>query len=196
MKKKSTKKKRLVACIDWNHFSVTSNLLPARYIFLHDVIEPELASNVMKQLIFVDRLNDAEKVKLPINMWINSPGGSVSDGLMLIDTIQSVTSNVNTIVNGEACSMACILAICGDQRYATKNSIFMLHDIAGGIDGGDYTNKTADRVEFWMKNREQLWNLVASKTKLSATDLDKARHGELWLTANEALAKGLIDHII
>ncbi len=167
-------------------------LLQHYNIFLYDVINHEVAQKVVKQLIALDKLAPKDE---PLVMWINSPGGSVSDGLSIIDTMNSLKSPVVTIITGMAASMAGVIATCGYKRIMTANSIWMSHDISGGI-GGDYATKVLDRVDFikWSQNR--IFSILRNHTKLTEKELTKARHGELWLDAMECKNKGIVDVVI
>lgn len=132
--------------------------------------------------------------KSPIYLEINSTGGSVTDGLSIIDTMQNIEAPVITIVNGLAASMAFVIAICGNKRYATKNAWLMQHPIAEMI--GDYAQFVKDRTAFLVRLETQMEELLKSHTQFKKADYDKMRNGELWLSAEQAIEKGVIDKII
>ena len=119
----------------------------------------------------------------------------MSAGFALINVMQKVKSKIITIVNSEACSMASMIAIAGNERWITPNGVIMFHDMAGGI-GGDYSLKVKDRAIFLEKYYKLLENHMKKHTKLSIKEIRKARIGELWLFADECLKKGVVDKII
>ena len=165
-------------------------LLKDRQIFLYDEIDDELAQNIVKQLLALDNLYNT-----PIALLINSPGGSVSCGFSIIDTMKNIKSSVGTIICGEACSMAGIISVAGDKRFMTEHSVWMSHDLAGGI-RGDYTTKVLDRANYLKQEQKRLREFLGKHTKLSNEELIKSEHGELWLYPKACLEKGIIDIII
>ena len=166
-------------------------LLSNRQLFLFGEINDKLSYTIIKKLIALDKLNN----KKPINLYINSPGGSCSDGFAIIDAMTGIRAPITTIITGEACSMAGIVSVAGDRRAMTVNSIWMGHDMSGGI-GGDYTTKVLDRAEHLKRYQKRLEEFIAEHTNLTDKDLMKGRHGELWLDAYECLKKGVIDIFI
>ena len=166
-------------------------LLENRQLFLFEPINSEVARDLIKKMVALDR-----KKVAPIAIYINSPGGCVDSGFAIIDSINGIDSPVITIIVGMACSMAGILSIAGKRRYMTEHSVFLAHDMAGGVRGNDYTTKTIDRVDFMKKEQEKCEVFLAKHTKLTPKEIVKARHGELWLTPNECLKKGVIDEVI
>ena len=165
-------------------------LLAERQLFLFDVIKQESTRNLIKNMIALDKQATA-----PIALYINSPGGNVDCGFAIIDSINGIESPVFTIIVGEACSMAGLISIAGRKRFMTKHSVWMAHDMAGGIHG-DYTTKIKDRAKFLEREQEKLQRFLAQNTKLTAKEITKAQHGELWLAPDECLKKGIIDEVI
>ena len=165
-------------------------LLSERTILLFGEIDVESSYIIVERLIALDKINN-----FPILIVINSPGGSVSDGLAIIDAIQGIKSPVITFISGEACSMAGVISITGDERWISHTAVWMGHDLSGGI-GGDYTTKVIDRAKYLERCQKQLNNLMSKHTKLSEKDIQKATHGELWLNAYEALEKGIVDKVV
>jgi len=165
-------------------------LLNDRQIFLHGKIDDDSVVPVIKKIKAMDKLS-----KKPIYLWINSGGGSVNAGFALINIMKSVKSKIVTIINSEACSMGSQISISGDERWIVDNGVAMFHDMAGGIHG-DYSLKVKDRAIFI----EQYYGLLEANTKkhtkLTPTDLQKMRTGELWLFAKDCLKKGIVDKII
>jgi len=184
-KKKKVIKKRIKAKID-----IEQILLRNRQIFLFDSINSESAKKIVAQLITLDKINHTA-----IAFYINSPGGSCNDGFAILDAMRGIRSPVVTFITGEACSMAGLISIAGNRRVMSKTAIWMSHDMAGGV-WGDYTTKVIDRTEHLKRYQSQIFGFLREHTKLSEKELNHARHGELWLTAKEALEKGIVDRIV
>jgi len=160
-----------------------------RYILLYDEINPCSADMVCSKLRAMDILN-----RKPIYLEINSPGGHVADGMSIINTIEHIKSPVITIVSGQVCSMAALVSICGDKRLMYANSYWMQHSTSDIV--GDYINYIKDRTKFLCEFEHRTEKMLKNRTKLSDNDITKIRTGELWLNADQALAKGVIDEII
>lgn len=165
-------------------------LLKKRQLFLFDKIDEMSSRHLIKNLIALDCLNHKS-----ITLFINSGGGSVSDGFSIIDTMRRIKSPVITVIVGQACSMAGIISIAGSERCMSKNAIWMAHEMAGGV-WGDYTSKVLDRAGFLRKEQKKLVDFIKKHTKLTKRELQKTQKGELWLYPEEALNKGIIDKII
>jgi ATP-dependent Clp protease protease subunit len=187
MKKKIVRKRKQK--ID-TEIKIEDVLLKSRKVFLYGDVNVTSIQAVVKNLLVASGFGNA-----PIYLFINSPGGSVSDGFALIDTIKSLKSPVYTIVIGHACSMGGLISIAGHQRYMTKNSFWMGHDMSGGIHG-DYSGKVEYRADYIKKSWNMIENHLITHTKLTAQDLVTLRNGELWLNPQECLNKGIIDKII
>ena len=179
------KKKKLVKDLD-----TAQILLRKRQLFLFDIINGKSAKTLIRDLIALDSLNNK-----PIILCINSGGGNVSDGFSIIDTMKGISSPVITLIVGEACSMAGIISIAGDQRWMCENAIWMSHEMAGGI-WGDYTSKVLDRADFLKKEQNKLLEFIKIHTKLNQRELQKAKKGELWLYPEECKVKGIIDKVL
>jgi ATP-dependent Clp protease protease subunit len=160
-----------------------------RYILLYDEINNMSADIVCSKLRAMDMLNHK-----PIYLEINSPGGSVADGMSMINTMEHVQSPVITIISGQVCSMAALISICGDYRMIYSNSYFMQHSTSDIV--GDYINYIKDRTKFLCEFEHRTEKILKLKTKLSNNDIIKIRTGELWLSADQCLAKGVVDKII
>ncbi len=165
-------------------------LLKHRRLFLYDEVNAEKMEKLVKQLFVLDGLNHK-----PIYLYINSPGGSINDGFSLINIMRFLKSPVITIINTEACSMGGLISVAGKQRFMTRNSFWMAHDMRGGI-WGDYSGKVEYRADYIKKCWKMIETHLKTYTKLTAQDLQQARNGELWLTAEECLKKGVIDKIL
>jgi len=165
-------------------------LLKHRALFLVGDVKSENISKIVKDIFVLDALSHK-----PIRLYINSPGGTVCDGFSLINTIKLIKSSVYTIIYGEACSMAGLISIIGKQRYMTKNTFWMGHDMRGGI-SEDYSGKVEFRAEFIKKEWQMIENHLKIYTKLSEQELQTLRNGELWLSPEECLLRGIIDKIL
>lgn len=171
-------------------WKINDLILKSRIMFIMNDITQSTMAQTIKELFILDTINHK-----PIRLYINSRGGSVSDGFALIDCISFLQSPIETVIIGEACSMGGLISIVGNSRYMTKNSFWMGHDMRGGI-WGDYSEKVEYRADYIKK----CWNMIESHlkkyTKLTAKDLLQLRNGELWLNPDECLQKGIIDKII
>jgi ATP-dependent Clp protease protease subunit len=160
-----------------------------RYILLYDEINNLSADIICSKLRAMDLLNHK-----PIIIEINSPGGSVSDGMSIINTIEHVKSPVVTIISGQACSMAALISIVADKRYVYSNSYWMQHSTSDVV--GDYIQYIKDRTKFLCELEHRTEKILKLKTKLTSNDLIHISAGELWLNADQCLAKGVVDEII
>lgn len=181
------KKKRIRKIPD---FKVDDILLKDRQLFLFGEINEELSRKLVKQILAVDRSSKKPK---QIVLWINSPGGSVSDGLAIIDTMRTAQSPIVTVIVGEACSMAAFISVCGDKRVMTKNSVWMQHPMTAGTN--DYFSFMKDRIK-GLELYDKITNkILKAKTKLTPKEIEKVKNGELWFTADEAKKKGVCDKV-
>lgn len=160
-----------------------------RYILLYDEINNMSSDMVCSKLRAMDILNHK-----PIYLEINSGGGSVPDGMSIINTIEHIKSKVVTIISGQACSMAALISIVGDKRLIYANSYWMQHSTSDII--GDYVNYIKDRVKFLSEFEHRTEKILKTHTKLTNADIMKIRSGELWLNADQCLIKGVTDEII
>ncbi len=173
-------------------YDIYSRLLKDRIIFLGSEIVDDVANSIVAQLLFLES-EDPEK---DINLYINSPGGSVSAGLAIYDTMQYIKSPVSTICVGLAASMGAVLLAGGakDKRFALPNSEIMIHQPLGGARG------QASDIEIHAKNilrtRELLNKILASHTGQDISKIAQDTDRDNFMTADEALKYGLIDKII
>jgi ATP-dependent Clp protease protease subunit len=167
---------------------VFSKLIQERIIFIDSTIDSELANGVIAQMLYLDSLSHEE----PISVYINSDGGSVYDGLAIYDTSEIIKCPIKTFCVGLAASMGAILMLMGKERYATKRSRLMLHQVSGGVIGTAeeirITNEETQKVE------KTLYDIIESKTKL--TKVNKLLKNDTWFSAEEALKVGLITDIL
>ena len=160
-----------------------------RVILLFDEINNVSSDVICSKLRAMDILNHK-----PIIIEINSPGGSVPDGMSILNTIEHIKSPVITIISGQVCSMAALISICGDYRLIYSNSYWMQHSTSDIV--GDYINYIKDRTKFLVEFEHRTEKMLRLKTKLTNNDILKIRTGELWLNADQCLAKGVVDKIL
>jgi len=178
-------------------FDLYSRMLNDRIIFVDGEVNTTMASLVTAQLLYLDALDS----EAPIQMYINSPGGSVTSGMAIHDTMQYISAPVSTIVTGMAASMGCFLLSAGEpgMRYALPNAEIMCHQplISGGV-GGQQTDIqiTADNL---LKTRNKLEKLMAEYTGVTQEFMNIACERDNWMSAEEAAAfggKGFVDEVI
>ena len=170
-------------------FSIDLTLLGNRQLFLYDVVDEDSAPVIIKAMYALDTINHN-----PIMVYLNTPGGSCSDGLAIIDAMKTVESPIVTIISNEVCSMGGHISVAGNKRVCYPNSVWMAHDMATYME--DYSGKIRDRAKFLEKYYKILEENLRKHTKLSEKELKKARDGELWLFAEEMLEKGIVDEIL
>jgi len=161
-----------------------------RRIILCAEVDEKLAYKIMGKLFALNTIDPAQ----PIELIINSCGGSCPDGIAIAEAIINIDAPVHTIIMGEANSMSGIISIVGQTRSATKDSVWMTHDME--IYFEDYFKKIKDRVEFLKRYDKMIDQIYIDHTKLTKQEINKAKVGELWLFADEMLKKGIIDEII
>lgn len=173
-------------------YDIYSRLLKERIIFLGDVIDDGVANTVIAQLLFLE----SESKEKDIKLYINSPGGSVTAGLAIYDTMQYVKPDVATICVGTAASMAAVLLAAGakGKRCALPNADIMLHQVMGGVEGPAIDIKI--RAEHILKVRDRINKILAKHT---GQDLDKIAQDtdrDFYMSPEEAKKYGIIDKII
>jgi len=173
-------------------YDIYSRLLKERIIFLGDVITDSLANTIIAQLLFLES-EDANK---DIKLYINSPGGSVSAGLAIYDTMQYVKPDISTICIGMAASMGAVLLTAGEpgKRIALPNSEIMLHQVMGGAEGQAIDVKI--RAEHILKIKDRLNVILSKHTKQSIKKIEVDTDRDFFMTAEEAKDYGLIDKIL
>jgi len=173
-------------------YDIYSRLLKDRIIFLGAPIDDAIANTVIAQLLFLD----SEDKKQDIKIYVNSPGGSVSAGLAIYDTMQYVKPDVSTICVGMAGSMAAIILAGGasGKRLALPNSEIMIHQVMGGAEGQATDVKI--RAEHILKVKEKLDKILVKHTNKTLTQIEKDTDRDKFMSADEAVDYGLIDKII
>lgn len=173
-------------------YDIFSRLLNDRIIMLSDEVNDATASLVVAQLLYLEGI-DSEK---DINLYINSPGGSVSAGLAIYDTMNYIKCDVATIAIGMAASMGSFLLAAGakGKRSATPNSIVMIHQPMGGAQG--QATDVQIRAEFLLRTKNQLNTILAERTGQPIEVIERDTDRDNFMTAEEALSYGLIDKIV
>jgi ATP-dependent Clp protease protease subunit len=177
-------------------YDIFSRLLKERIIFLTGGVGDEMASLVCAQLLFLE----AENPEKEIALYINSPGGSVSSGLGIYDTMNYIRPQITTICMGQACSMGSLLLMAGakGKRYALKNSRVMVHQ-PHNMGGGGIKGQATDvkrYAEEMVKTREHLYQIYVEHTGKSMKFIEEALERDTFLSPEEAKDFGLIDHVI
>lgn len=172
-------------------YDIYSRLLEDRIIFLSGEINDQTANTVVAQLIYLEAKNPDKEISL----YINSPGGSVSAGLAIYDTMQYIKCPVSTICVGLAASMAAVLLCAGEKgkRYCLPNSEVMIHQPLGGTQGQASDIKIA--AEHILKTREKLNGIISKHTGKDLATIEKDTDRDNYLSANDALNYGLVDKI-
>lgn len=173
-------------------YDIYSRLLKERIIFVGGPITDEVANVVIAQLLLLNH----EDPKKDIQMYINSPGGSVTAGLAIYDTMQHVKPSVSTICVGMAASMGAVLLASGEKgkRFALPNSQIMLHQVMGGTEGQATEIEIAARQILKMK--KQLNDILAKHTGQKLPKIEKDTDRDFYLDSEEAKTYGIIDNII
>lgn len=172
-------------------YDIFSRLLKERIIFISGEINDSLANSVIASLLYLDSISHDD-----ISIYINSPGGSVSSGLAIYDTMQFISSDVSTICVGMAASMGAFLLSSGTigKRFALPNSDIMIHQPLGGAEGQASDIKiTSDHIVLL---RKRLNKILAKNTKQTLRKIEKDTERDYYLDAKEALEYGLVDKII
>ena len=174
---------------------IFSRLLKDRIIFLGEEVNPTTASLVIAQMFFLES-EDPDK---EIYLYINSPGGSITDGMGIVDTMNYIKCPVSTMCVGMAASMGAVLLASGEKgkRFATPNAEILIHQplIAGGGLSGQ-TTEIKIHADHMVKTRAKLNKLLSDRTGQSLETIERDTERDNYMTAEEALAYGLIDGIM
>ena len=173
-------------------YDIYSRLLKERIIFLGDAIDDDVANTVIAQMLFLESQDKTKDIKL----YINSPGGSVTAGLAIYDTMQLIGPDVSTICIGMAASMASILLSAGakGKRFVLPNSEVMIHQVMGGAQGQASDIEISAR--HILKLKERLNKILASHTGQKFEKVTKDSDRDYFMSAEEAVEYGLADKII
>ena len=173
-------------------FDIYSRLLKERVIFCVGQVEDHMANLIVAQLLFLE----AENPDKDIHLYINSPGGSVTAGLSIYDTMQFVKPDVSTICLGQACSMGAVLLAAGaaDKRYCLPNARTMIHQPLGGAQG--QSSDIQIQAKEILLIRERLNDILAQHTGQSAKKIEKDTDRDNFMSATESKEYGLIDEVL
>jgi ATP-dependent Clp protease protease subunit len=173
-------------------YDIYSRLLKDRIIFIGTPIDDHIANLVIAQMLFL-QMEDAKK---DMHIYINSPGGSVTAGLAIYDTMQFVTCDVNTYCMGMAASMGAVLLCAGTKgkRYALPNSDIMIHQGSGGAQG--QASDVERQVEFMFKLKRRLESIIAHHTGKPVEQVHKDADRDYYMSAAEAKDYGLVDEVV
>lgn len=173
-------------------YDIYSRLLQDRIIFLGTQVDDAVANVIIAQLLFLENQNPEKDIKL----YINSPGGSVTAGMAIFDTMNYIKPDVSTICIGMAASMGAFLLGAGakGKRLALPNSEIMIHQVMGGMEGQASDIKI--RAERILKMKERLNQLMAKHTGKTLSQIEKDTDRDNFMTAQAALEYGLIDKVI
>ena len=173
-------------------YDIYSRLLKERIIFLGGPINDAVANTVIAQLLFLESQDPKKEIKL----YINSPGGSVTAGFAIYDTMQFVKCDVSTICVGMAASMGAVLLAAGKKgrRFVLPNSEVMLHQVMGGAEGQAIEIEISARHIIKVKDR--LNKILARHTGKSLKDIERDTDRDFFMSAEEAKSYGLVDEII
>ena len=173
-------------------YDIYSRLLVDRIVFLGTPIDDMVANVIIAQLLFL-QMTDPKK---DVHLYINSPGGSVSAGLAIYDTMQFLTCEVNTYCIGQAASMGAVL-LCGGtkgKRFALPNSNIMIHQILGGAEG--QASDVEIRVKYMLRLKNRLNSIISRHTGQTIEAVEKACDRDNFMTPEEAKSFGLVDEVV
>lgn len=173
-------------------YDIYSRLLKDRIVFIGDEVDDHVANLVIAQLLFLENQDPEKDIKL----YINSPGGSVTAGMAIYDTMQYIKPDVSTICIGIAASMASVLLAAGakSKRFCLQNSEVMIHQIMGGMQGQASDIKIhAERI---LRLKERLNNILAKHTGKDLPLIEKDSDRDYFMSAEEAVAYGIVDKVI
>ena len=173
-------------------YDIYSRLLKERIVFLGDVVDDKVANTVIAQLLFLESEDASKDIKL----YINSPGGSVTDGLAIYDTMQYIKPDVATTCLGMAASMGALLLSAGakGKRFALPNSQILIHQIMGGAEGQAADIKI--KAEQILKIRDRLNQILSKHTGQKLLKVEHDTDRDYYMTPEEALSYGIIDKVI
>ena len=173
-------------------YDLFSRLLKDRIILLFNEVNDDLACTITAQMLFLESVDPTQDICL----YINSPGGSVSAGFGIYDTMKKLKCDVSTICVGRAASMGAFLLSAGTKgkRYALENSQIMIHQVLGGVQG-QATDIAIEAMQM-QRVKERLNRIMAKNTGHTTEQVERDTDRNNWMFAEEAKAYGLIDHVI
>lgn len=173
-------------------YDIYSRLLNERIIFLGGPIDDYTANLIIAQLLYLDHTDSKKDVYL----YINSPGGSVTAGLAIIDTMNFIKADVSTICVGIAASMGALILSSGKKgkRFSLPNSEVMIHQVMGGTEG--QASDIAINAKHILRTKDTLNKILASNTNKKIDQVEKDSDRDYWMTSDEAKKYGIVDDII
>lgn len=173
-------------------FDIYSRLLKENIIFLGGPIDDQVANLVIAQLLFLQ----SEDPKKDISIYINSPGGSVTAGLAIIDTMNHVKNNISTVCVGIAASMGAVILSAGEKgkRFALPNAEVMIHQPLSGVEG--QASDIEISAKHILKTKETLYKIMAKNTGQPFAKIEKDGDRDFYMSADEAKKYGIIDKIL
>ena len=173
-------------------YDIYSRLLVDRIVFLGTPVDDMVANVIIAQLLFL-QMTDPKK---DVHLYINSPGGSVSAGLAIYDTMQFMTCDVNTYCIGQAASMGAVLLAGGTKgkRYTLPNANIMIHQVLGGAEG--QASDVEIRVKYMLRLKQRLNGILAKHTGQPIEVVEKACDRDNFMTSEEAKTFGLVDEVV
>jgi ATP-dependent Clp protease protease subunit len=173
-------------------YDIYSRLLNERIIFLGGLIDDYTANLIIAQLLYLDHTDSKKDVYL----YINSPGGSVTAGLAIIDTMNFIKSDVSTICVGIAASMGALILSSGKKgkRFSLPNSEVMIHQVMGGTEG--QASDIAINAKHILRTKDTLNKILAQNTNKKIDQVEKDSDRDYWMTSDEAKKYGIVDGII
>jgi ATP-dependent Clp protease protease subunit len=172
-------------------YDIYSRLLKERIIFLGGPIDDQIANLIIAQLLFLE----SEDPKKDIYLYINSPGGSVSAGMAILDTMNHVKPDIATVCVGIAASAAAVILSAGKKgkRYSLPNSEVMIHQVMGGAEG--QATDIAIAAKHILRTKENLNKILAKNTGKTASEVEKDAERDYWMTSDEAKKYGIVDEV-
>lgn len=173
-------------------YDIYSRLLKERIVFLHDEVNHQTASIVIAQLLFLE----AEDLKKPIKLYINSPGGSIQSGLAIIDTMNIIKPDVETYCTGMAASMGAMILSQGakGKRFILPNAEVMIHQPLTGVEG--QASDIEISAKHILKLKSVLYEMLSKATGKDVKQIEKDSDRDYWMGAEEAKKYGIIDEIV
>src|SRR5215210_848351 len=173
-------------------YDIYSRLLVDRIVFLGTPVDDTVANLIIAQLLFL-QMSDPKK---DIHFYINSPGGSVTAGLAIYDTMQFLTCDVNTYCIGQAASMGAVLLCAGakGKRFALPNANIMIHQVLGGAEG--QASDVEIRVKQMLRLKRSLNSIISHHTGKTVEQVEKDTDRDYFMTAEEAKTYGLVDEVV
>jgi ATP-dependent Clp protease protease subunit len=173
-------------------YDIYSRLLIDRIVFLGYPVDDQIANLIIAQLLFL-QMADPKK---DIHFYINSPGGSVTAGLAIYDTMQFLTCDVNTYCIGQAASMGAVLLCAGakGKRYALPNANIMIHQVLGGAEG--QASDVEIRVKYMLRLKQRLNSIISKHSGKPVDQVEKDCDRDNFMTAEEAKSYGLVDDVV